>query len=248
MPATLDKDQAMKLAGSAWDPSYEAFFNKFAEEGHITREQVIKALDDTQKQAEGIRDPPTNSDPKTAQVGIAKLPSTTQREPLLQNHAFDRVKQAEGIRVLMPGRTQRLVEIDAEQYMNFGSEAEIVRLIRQIDPGLLPPGAQLSLYIHNSSLQHLTDRAYEPLRGAVKWDYGPAGWKTREDKLPGCKLRVLDDTRKDATVEHVEMRGVPLREVEKFHTTYKGATSRLKQGRLLMPYMLVGGKDRKSVV
>ena len=42
MPETLDKEQAMKLAGT-WDPSYEAFFNKFAEEGQITREQFINA-------------------------------------------------------------------------------------------------------------------------------------------------------------------------------------------------------------
>ena len=194
-----------------------------------------------------------DSDPnKTAQICVAKVPSTTQREPLLCNHAFDPVKQAEGIRVLVPGKAHRLVEIEPQQWLThygvFGSESEIVGLIRQTDSGLLPDGTEPVLYIHNSSLQHLTHRAYEPLGAALRWGSNPEVYKSRKDKLPGCKVRVLDERKDAAVVEHVEMRGVPLHEVEKFHATYKGATSRLKQGRLLMPYMLVGTNGEEEFV
>ena len=180
----------------------------------------------------------------------ANAPTTATARELLRDHAHDPVKQATGIRALVPGKTHRLVEIDDQQWLThygvFGSESEITDLIRQADSELLSLGAQYSLYIHISSLQRITDTAYLPIGDVVQWGGGPEAYKTRKDTLPGCKVRVLEKG-KGLAAGFVETRGVPLHTVEKFHGTYKGGTSRLKQGRLLMPYILAGSGEGEDV-
>ena len=191
-----------------------------------------------------------NGKQSTAAVMPDDKASDTPTPELLRDNAPDPAKQAEGIRALVPGKPHRLVEINSQDWLAhygvFGSESEVLGLIRRTDPGLLLAGVQYSLYIHTTPLQHLSNPAFLPLGDVVEWGSDPAAYKTRKDTLPGCKLRVVDKARH--TVECVEMRGATLGEVEKFHAKYKGETSRLKQGRLLMPYILVGSDGEEKFV